>query len=280
MVEKLSSGIYWKIVYSLKGKKRDNALTAFGYLFETYVSQILQQVSPPISMFIDDPKYTNGDRAFDGIIHCGDQLIVIESKASFMTIEAKYGGRVRSFNRELDKKFGTEKGVVQLVNHIERLFAKKPSDRYHIAELDRVLESSHSRIEKITPVLIVQEPILQFSAIEEVLSDRFVRLLKKRRISDGVQISPLAVIDIDTLEQMKPNLVAGDFTLQQCLNARAVRDPGYRSGSWHDFLIESFPQYATKADVQINEKFEAIMDRGTRNIFGDQPQRNLAGATL
>jgi hypothetical protein len=90
----------------------------------------------------------------------------------------------------------------------------------------------------------------------------------------------LAVIDIDTLEQMKPDLVAGDFTLQQCLNARAVRDPGYRSGSWHQFLIESFPQYATKADVQINEKFEAIMDRGTRNIFGDQPQRNVAGATL
>ncbi|MDQ1638362.1 MAG: hypothetical protein QOF62_1701 [Pyrinomonadaceae bacterium] len=280
MVEKLSSGIYWTIVNSLKGKKRDNALTAFGYLFETYVSRILQQVSPPIGMFIDDPKYTNGERAFDGIIHCGDQLIVTECKASFMTIEAKYGGRVRGFNNELDKKFGTGRGVVQLVNHIERLFARKPSDRYRICELDRVSESSHSRIEKITPVLIVQESLLRFSAIEEMLSDRFVRLLKQRRISHAVQIAPLAVIDIDTLEQMKPHLVAGDFTLQQCLNARAVRDPGYRSGSWHDFLIESFPQYATKADVQINEKFEAIMDRGTRNIFGDQPQRNLAGATL
>ena len=269
MVEKLSSGIYWTIVNSLKGKKRDNALTAFGYLFETYVSQILQQVSPPIGMFIDDPKYTNGDRAFDGIIHCADQLIVIECKASFMTIEAKYGRRVRSFNHELDKKFGTEKGVVQLVNHIERLFARKSSDRYRISELDRVLESSHSRIEKVTPVLIVQESILRFSAIEEMLSDRFVRLLKQRRISNGVHIGPLAVIDIDTLEQMKPHLIAGDFTLQQCLNLRAVRDPGYRSGSWHDFLIASFPPYATKADVQINEKFEAIMDRGTRKIFGN-----------
>ena len=204
MVEKLSSGIYWTIVNSLRGKKRDNALTAFGYLFETYVSQILQRVSPPIGMFIDNPRYTNGDRAFDGIIHCADQLIVIECKASFMTIEAKYGRRVRSFNHELDKKFGTEKGVVQLVNHIERLFARKSSDRYRISELDRVLESSHSRIERVAPVLIVQESILRFSAIEEMLSDRFVRLLKQRRISNGVHIGPLAVIDIDTLEQRSP----------------------------------------------------------------------------
>jgi hypothetical protein len=143
------------------------------------------------------------------------------------------------------------------------------SNYIRICELDRLLESSHSRIEKVTPVLIVQESILRFSAIEEMLNDRFVRLLKQKRISDGVQIAPLAVIDIDTLEQMKPNLTAGDFTLQQCLNLRAVRDPGYRSGSWHDFLIEFFPKYATRADAQVNEKFEAIMDRGTRNIFGN-----------
>lgn len=282
MVEKLSSGIYWTIVNSLEGKKGDKALKAFGYLFETYVTRILQLVSPPIGTFIDAPEYTNGEKSIDGIIHCGVQLILLECKASFMTIEAKYGGKVRRFEADLDKKLGldkqkrTEKGVAQLAKHIERLFHKQPSLRNHISALDRALQASHSRIEKITPVLIVQEPILQFSAIEEVLRDRFVRLLKNRRISDCVQIAPLAVIHIDTLEQMKPNLVAGDFTLQQCLNARAVRDPGYRSGSWHDFLIESFPQYATKADVQINEKFEAIMDRGTRSIFSDEPERDLA----
>jgi hypothetical protein len=63
--------------------------------------------------------------------------------------------------------------------------------------------------------------------------------------------------------------MSGDFTLQQCLNARAARDLGYRSVSWHDFLIESFPEFATKADEEVNAKFESIMDRRTRDLFCD-----------
>jgi hypothetical protein len=274
MVERLSSAIYWIIVDSLKGKDKENALKAFGFLFENYVAQMLGPALPRDSMLIDQPTYTSGEKSIDGIIHCGEQLILLECKASFMTIEAKYGGKVRKFEADLDKKFGvderkrTEKGVAQLAKHIERLFHKQLSLRNHISELDRALQASHSRIEKITPVLIVQEPILRFSGVEEMLSDRFLRLLKQRRISHSVKINPLAVIDIDTLEEMKPNLMAGDFTLQQCLNARAARDPAYRSVSWHDFLNESFREFATRADEQVNAKFEAIMDRGTRSLFG------------
>lgn len=275
MVERLSSGIYWIIVDSLKGKDKDDALKAFGFLFENYVAEVLRLVPLRDGMFIDQPKYTNGDKSVDGIIHCGDALIMIESKGSFMEIAAKYSGKIRKFEGDLDKKFGldpkkgTEKGIAQLAKHIERLFPKQLSLRDHISELDRALQASHSRIEKITPVLIVREPILRFSGVEEILSDRFLRLLKQRHVSHSVKINPLAVIDIDTLEEMKPNLMAGDFTLQQCLNARAARDPAYRSFSWHDFLVESFPEFATKADEEVNAKFESIMDRGTRNLFGD-----------
>ncbi|MDX6527727.1 MAG: hypothetical protein QOH41_17 [Blastocatellia bacterium] len=274
MVERLSSGIYWIIVDSLKGRDKDGALKAFGFLFENYAAEMLQLFPQRDGMFIDQPKYTNGDKSVDGIIHCGDTLIMIESKGSFMDIAAKYSGKIRRFEGDLDKKFGldpkkgTEKGIAQLAKHIERLFPKQLPLRDHINELDSALLASHSRIEKITPVLIVREPILRFSGVEEMLSDRFLRLLKQRRVSHSVKINPLAVIDIDTLEEMKPNLVAGDFTLQQCLNVRAARDPLYRS-SWHDFLVESFPEFATKADEEVNAKFESIMDRGTRNLFGD-----------
>jgi hypothetical protein len=100
-----------------------------------------------------------------------------------------------------------------------------------------------------------------------MLSHRFLRLPARKSVSRGMEVAPLAVIDIDTLEEMMPNLVAGDFTLEQCLNARALRDPGYRS-MWYDFLLEHFPQFRKRKDEDLMEGFGAIMDRGTRNLFG------------
>ncbi|HVG32598.1 MAG TPA: hypothetical protein VM911_05940 [Pyrinomonadaceae bacterium] len=271
-VEKLSSGIYWTIIDSLKGKDKQTAFDAFGYLFEIYVNRLFQKISPLDGLFIPSPKYDMGESSFDGIICGRNHLMVMEYKASFMKIEAKYSGKVRTFEEELDKKFGvdkkegTEKGVAQLAKHIERLFHKQPSKRSHIAELDRILHNSNSRVEKITPVLIVQEPILRFHLMEELLSKRFARLLRQRSISESVRVAPLAVIDIDTLEEMKTNLVAGDFTLEQCLNLRAVRDPEYKY-IWHTFLNEYFPQYGETEDYELVTKFGEIMDRAKRNFF-------------
>jgi hypothetical protein len=273
-VEKLSSGIYWTIIDSLKGKDKQTAFDAFGYLFEIYVNNLFQKISPLDGLFIPSPKYDMGESSFDGTICGRNHLIVMEYKASFMKIEAKYSGKIRTFEEELDKKFGvdkkegTEKGVAQLAKHIERLFHKQPSKRSHIGELDRILQNSNSRVEKITPVLIVQEPLLRFHLMEELLSKRFLRLLKKRNISEGVKVAPLAVIDIDTLEEMKTNLVAGEFTLEQCLNLRAVRDPEYKY-IWHTFLSDFFPQYGETEDYELVEKFGAIMDRAKKNFFGD-----------
>lgn len=265
IAEKLSTGIYWTIIDSVKKK---TAFDAFGYLFEIYVNRMFKQISLLDGLFIPSPKYKTGENSFDGIIWRGNHLIVLEYKASFMRIEAKYSGKVRMFEKELDKKFGIQRGVVQLANHIEWLFHQQPSRRGHIDGLDRVLQNSHSRVEKITPVLIVQEPLLRFSAIEEMLSRRLIRLLKKKKITKAVKVAPLAVIDIDTLEMMKPNLVAGDFTLEQCLNARAARDPNYKY-IFHNFVNEYFPQYGKSEDVELDDKFEVIMNRAKQNFFGD-----------
>lgn len=273
-VEKLSSGIYWTIIDSLNAADRQTAFDAFGYLFELYVNRFFAKAASAETLFIPSPKYVSGEGSFDGIIYNDKHLIVMEYKASFMRIEAKYGGKIRTFERELDKKFGidkekgTEKGVAQLAKHIERLFHRQVSARHHISDLDQLLQNVHPRIEKITPVLIVQEPFLRFHIIEGLLSNRFRRLLKKKKISNGVDVAPLAVLDIDTLEEMGPNLVAGDFTFGQCLNARAYRDPDYMQ-FWPEFISEHFPQFGKREDTELDEKFGKIMDRAKRNFFGN-----------
>jgi hypothetical protein len=274
MVEKLSSGIYWTIVDSLTGSDKQRAFDAFGYLFESYVNRLFQQIPISDGCFLSQLKYTNGDSAFDGAIWHGNHLIVMEYKASFMRAEAKYGGKIRLFEQELDKKFGLDKrtrkqkGIAQLANHIELLFRKDPSQRRTLPELTEVVQQSGCRIERITPVLIVQEPALRLQILEGILSQRFLKLLRRKEISNAVRVEPLAVIDIDTLEDLKPHLMAGDFTLEQCLNARALRDPEYTL-MWHDFLDYLFPNFQKTPDMEVDRKFEAIMGRAKKNFFGD-----------
>jgi hypothetical protein len=199
---------------------------------------------------------------------------VMEYKASFMRAEAKYGGKIRLFEQELDKKFGLDKntrkqkGVAQLANHIGHLFCKDPSERRTILELTDMIKQSDCRIERITPVLIVQEPALRLQILEDILSQKFRNLLNGKRISNAVRVEPLAVIDIDTLEEMKPHLIAGEFTLEQCLSARALRDPEYKV-MWHDFLDFFCPNFQSTADTEVNRKFEEIMDRAKKNFFGE-----------
>jgi|SRR5215213_384136 len=273
-IEKLSSGIYWTIIDSLSGSDKQRAFDAFGYLFELYVNQILQRSQTSDTLFLPAPKYVNGENSVDGIILHGNQLILIEYKASFLRIEAKYGGKMRAFEKELDKKFGvdrdkgTDKGVAQLAKHIERLFHRKANARFHISALDELLLASHTRVEKVTPLLIVQEPFLRFHIIEDLLNVRFRKLLQKKKVSNAVTVGPLAVLDIDTLEQMKANIAGGDFTLAQCLNARAHRDPEYKQ-FWPEFISDHFEQFGKRDDIELNAKFSEIMDRTRKRFFGN-----------
>lgn len=266
LVEKLGAGIYWTIVNSLKGLDKDTALRAFGYLFEMYVNSILERLPSTNGTFLTCPKYINSDSSVDGLICRDNHLILAEYKASFMTIEAKYGGRVKQFESELDRKFAVQKGLVQLVKHIERLFHEDVSKRYKISELDNITQTSKQPIEKITPVLIVQESILRFSGVEDLLNQRFARLLRKRRVVKGLKVAQLAIIDVDTLEEMRPSLLAGDFTLEECLNARAAADPGYKQ-IWREFMHEKFPSFSKCQDSELDDKFGAIIDRTKRNLF-------------
>jgi len=116
--------------------------------------------------------------------------------------------------------------------------------------------------------MIVQEPALRLQILEGILSQKFRNILQSKKISNAVRVEPLAVIDIDTLEEMKPHLIAGEFTLEQCLNARALRDPDYKV-MWHDFLDFFCPNFQKTPDTEVNEKFGEIMDRARKNFFGD-----------
>jgi hypothetical protein len=266
LLEKLSAGFYWTILNSLPKQTRRTAFQAFGYLFEVYVDELLREVYPPdryISFASFDKK---NEEAFDGIIvYPGNHLIVLEYKGGFLTIEAKYGGKIRKLEKDLDKKFGRSRGagVQQLATKIEKLFHRDKAKRERIAELGEIVTT------KITPVLIVQESFLRFRPINFILHKWFKKLLRQKKITKAVKIAPLQVIDIDSLQRLKTNLAAGDFTLEQCLNLRAADDPEMTS-TFHEFTWGNFQEYGRREDVELEKQLDAVFNRIENSFFSAQ----------
>ncbi|MEK6320216.1 MAG: hypothetical protein AABN33_00890 [Acidobacteriota bacterium] len=260
LVEKLGAGVYHTIRDSMLGEEnKERASSAFGYLFEDYVERLMHEIYPPTSArLITFPRFEKtGDQAFDGIVICpGGHIIVLEYKGGFLKLETKYSGKVRLFEKELNSKFGAQRGVQQLINGIERLFNKKHANHDRIPELDRI----DTRITKVTPVLITQEPFLRFDLMNWILRDSFLKLMKNSKATLLVEIAPIQVIDIDTLEKLKANLIHGDFTLEQCLNRRAFDDPELVS-SFEGFLRLNFPEYGRGEDPEHDQRYEKVYDR-------------------
>ena len=272
LLEKLGPGLYWTITNSFADKHiRGLVLTAFGHLFELYVDQIMQQIYPVRSkFFISFPEFTNGEESFDGIIHLGDHLIVLEYKGGSLTQEAKYSGKIKSFETDLDRKnkfgIGEHGGVRQLVTKIEKLFHRKREDRWYIPQLGRDLTS----ITKVTPVLVVQELFLQFDFMNWMLNNRFQKLIKDSNVSSAISIAPLQLIDINSLERLKVNWIAGDFRLDQSLNARVDEDPpllsSFATFPWKRF----FPSFGEREDTDLKDRFHSVMDRIRKSFFKEE----------
>lgn len=271
LVEKLGDGVRHTIRDSLApGGGSKLASTAYGYLFEGYVDGIMRRIYARGSEdFISFPEFaksnTQHNEAFDGVVVCpGGHLIVMEYKGGFLSAQAKYRGKMRIFQKDIDLKFGVGKGagVRQLVTKIEKLFHTDRTQRDFIPEL-----AQYDQPQKITPVLVVQEGFLGLDFMTEILNSEFQRLLKTIKITKAVDIMPLQIIDVDSLERMAPNLIAEDFRLEQVLNARAHMDPNLIA-NFSKLTKELFPSFATREDAEVEARFTSITERIRHKFWG------------
>jgi hypothetical protein len=275
--EKLNAGLYWKIFDTLPKSLRPDFSVLYGQMFELYVRRIFRDVltnpkiDPSKGILISDPEYRNGNKCFDEMIYYPNtkHLIVIETKASLMHTVAKFGKSVRKFWKEIRTKFietqeGDEKGIGQLSKHIGNLFEANREFRQHLK--DQSVDEWLQHIEKVSPVLVVQEPAISFHINEDFLNREFKKRLKNSRLRASVRIQNLTVLNIQTLEVMKQNLINKEATLEQCVNFRNVRDPKYK----HDFgsLISENFELMNKTDEETNAIYSNVFSRATGRFFG------------
>jgi hypothetical protein len=124
-------------------EEREKLAAFWGRLFEEYINKILESNYSVEGQLTKQPRFSNGDQAFDACILEGRNLIVLEHKASVLRADCKYSGDPARLGEELRLKFieghaEGKKGLRQLKHNLARFFDGEPVDCLAPENVDRV----------------------------------------------------------------------------------------------------------------------------------------------
>jgi hypothetical protein len=197
-LEKVIAGPYWT-ANSLHGVK----LRKFwGAVFERYVNELMRQASLGTSCrFIPDPRLSSDANVqiCDGILICGDSIVLMEYKSNMFRADTKYSGDYPALAAEIQKKLvqdkesGSRKGVWQLAEAVKTLFGPGSSDP--LPEIDL------SRIKHVYLYLVTLDSIGGAIGLAPFL-ETFLTERLDRKIYPSIEIRPLFCSDIETFERV------------------------------------------------------------------------------
>jgi hypothetical protein len=204
LIEKQLAGPYW-LAFNRYGQR----FTRFwGKVFEKYVDDLLaNSCAGTAARFIPDLRDPNNPnrQICDGLVIHGGQIVVIETKASIFTADAKYGGDFTLLAEEIDNKLvrdgdsGQKRAATQLAEAVSALIAD-PS-------ILPALGVDPTKVSKIYPLAVTLDSIGGTVGISPYLDLAFQESLaldpKHREI-----VGPLGCVDIEGLEFMTEHFEA------------------------------------------------------------------------
>jgi hypothetical protein len=200
LLDKAGRGLYWTLRDAAPEALQRTLPGAYGNLFDAYVTGVFGSSSLPAGVHLPNPRFTNGDEAFDGCLVEGSRLVVFEFKSSVLRADAKYGEAPNALTRDVDRKFVTgdsdgPKGVAQLSASIGRWLGG-----------DDISGLRREDFDAIYPVMVVLERAMTVPAMDEYLNVHFRRQMPAK--FKGKKVTRLYVIDIENLERLLPYCAA------------------------------------------------------------------------
>jgi hypothetical protein len=205
LFESASAGLSWSLMQELgTPHERLRFLDTWGDLFERYVRDLLTHYYPDQEVARTYPP----DGQIDAILSIGEDVVVVEVKSGFIAEAAKGSRDMRTIDEALRNKYVTDKkgkkdrgvGVRQLVATTKALLSGKVSG---VTATGRII-----------PVLVGEDPILRTPGMNTYLNDFFSEEIASDRVA------PLTVVLIDELEDVLPQIRAGDFTWLDLVTSR------------------------------------------------------------
>lgn len=205
LVELLTAGVYWSIFDSLPTNQRDTFRELWGRLFELYAVNLLEKFYPKISgIFFPDLQYDGGQ--VDALLDFGNEVLVLETKASLLTEPAKRTVNSTEFVSDFSRKFvqnekGSPKAILQLASSCGALengkipTATKPS--------------------RIFPIFVSDEP-----AVETFFFNAYMNEIFQKALPTGSTIQPLTVMSINELQEILPYVAENAFSWTELLQSR------------------------------------------------------------
>ncbi|HBP89097.1 MAG TPA: hypothetical protein DD706_15530, partial [Nitrospiraceae bacterium] len=266
LIDKIDSGIFWKVHEYLPSNKRQQFHQYWGENFQDYVNWLLNlSCKNVLNKVLEAPKFVNShDEVCDTIIVCGNSAVFIEAKGGLLTTEAKYGGDPNLLFEELKKKLigddAKRKGVTQLTHSINASFNKK--NPRPIEGLD------FSRISKIFPILLLKDDLGECLFVTHFLNRFFKQSIQRKKVTPKV-ITPLFCLGIETLEEISGYLE--EVSLVSLLESWYKNDPAL----FGSFLAIENPVKqrvgARQNDLLVQEE-NRLWSSVTTNLFPGQSQ--------
>ncbi len=198
LAEKLESGLFWLTHNSLQTKSEKEKFHRFwGYAFENYVNWLIQMANnTERNAFHPLPNFIGGDdQVCDGLIRCGDSLVLMEYKGRTFTAKAKYSQDQEELSQELERHLiGNEqnhKGIYQLSKSIDKIFNKK-----HPRPIENI---NISLVKKVFPVVITRDSLGSCFYLNTYINKRAKAFFNRREFSHIV-ITPCFCISIEEFE--------------------------------------------------------------------------------
>ena len=232
-------------LFLLPSNSREKAFTAFGKAFEDYVCDILTRMFPDISSAQNKRiscnivgKDDDGlDIEIDACLNDFSELVLFETKFGLIRedkiLSSDYESYLDHVRDKYVKNLKGNKGIGQLVRTVKLLASKKwLGNNFEFA-----------RAEKIYPILIVHDPLLNAHVYGHFFAKEFENLLEPDTklqngiwVKESLHIAPPIIITIDDLENLETSIE--HFGFRDLLNDYSNSHPD-RIESLHNFLTSS-----------------------------------------
>jgi len=212
---KLESAAIWRIVRTLKGKKGDEYLGFWGYVFEDYVAWLFQiYANPKFDTVILSPRYADdpSKEICDTVVINGSTAILIESKLATCRSSIRYSGKFELMKEFLEERLVKDVGVNQLRNAIDLLTGSSIS-----------VPAWAKRITKFIPVIVTRDDIGSCWFVNAYLNDRFEEDLQRKKYRPHI-ITKLVSMNIGSLEKCMKELKRRSFSEVLESRIRANKD--------------------------------------------------------
>lgn len=193
-MDKAGRSMYWALFSALSQNEKKRLPGFWGAVFEDYVNSILSGSYGANGVFIPEPKFPNGDPAFDACLLEGSRLVVFEHKSSFLRADCKYGGDSEKLLDELELKFiegeaDGAKGLAQLKNGLLRFLKGEPINGIRA-----------EAVNTIYPALVCLDTSMAVPFIGSFLADKFHEMLPRK--STKKRVTPVFTLNVADVENL------------------------------------------------------------------------------